>query len=144
MREAIGQSFLLNLIIFFIIAIAFVFVGSIGYSKAFKIKNRIINIIEEHEEFDSATKDDIAEALSTVGYQVSTGRAKCKAKAGGTHLYPSGGNYGEYDYCVYKYEDSRGNYYYGVTTFMKFHFPIIHDLIEFPVYGETKTFGILE
>lgn len=143
MREAVGQSLLLSLLFFFIIAIMFTFVGSISYTKAFKIKNRIINIIEEHEKFDSETQADIAEALSNVGYQVSTGRAECHAKQGGTQVYPSGVS-GQFDYCVYKYTDSRENVYYGVTTFMKFHFPVIHNLIEFPVYGETKTFGILE
>ena len=159
MREAIGQGLLVSIIIFFIMAVAFLFVGSMSYSKAFKIKNRIINIIEEYAatngkdsidtgtSLDSELKDQIRDALDTVGYQVGSGR-KCKAKAGGVQLYPDGSNV-DYDYCVYKYEttssaDKPTHTYYGVTTYMTIHIPFISDLVELPVYGETKTFGILE
>ena len=150
MRDAIGQSFLVTIIIFFIIAISFLFVGSIGYSKAFKIKNRIIDIIEENGGFNDAAESEISAALDDIGYQVMIGKTShCRAKGDGVQVHPeSSTSYGNYDYCVFKYESSesknRPYVYYGVTTFMTIHIPIVHKFIQLPVYGETKTFGILE
>ncbi len=150
MRDAIGQSFLVMIIIFFIIAVALLFVGSIGYSKAFKIKNRIIDIIEQSGGYNDEAEAKIESVLDDIGYQVMVGNTShCRAKGEGVQVHPSSGtSYGNYDYCVFKYESSedtnRPYTYYGVTTFMTIHIPVIHQFIQLPVYGETKTFGILE
>ena len=40
---------------------------------------------------------------------------------------------GEDGFC----EDPNGNYYV-VVTFIHFEFPVIGDILTFPVYGETK------
>ncbi len=151
MREAIGEALLLNLIIGIVIVVALMFIGSISYSKAFKLKNRIINIIEEHHGYTADAIDEINAILSDVGYQVSNGISGCVEKKNNaqtsTKLHPNEYNTKGYNYCVVLYNDAKGKAYYGVTTFMKFELPIIGDtlgILEFPVYGETKTFGILD
>ena len=45
MKEAIGTSMVFNLIMVFTGVFIAILVGSIAYSKSFKIRNRIINIV---------------------------------------------------------------------------------------------------
>ena len=56
MRDAIGHTFLYNIVILFVFIIAFVLVGSLSYSKAFKAKNEIVSIIEKHREYEKRLK----------------------------------------------------------------------------------------
>ena len=42
MREAIGNTFIVNLLMVFLGVMSALLVGSVSYSKAFKVKNRII------------------------------------------------------------------------------------------------------
>ena len=144
MRESIGHALLLFLIVTFIGVIGLVFAESINYSKAYKLKNRIVNIIEEHGGYTTSAQEEINEILSDVGYQVNRGNPKCQRRSGAIDVYPTAFRKGGFNYCVVKYDDSKGREYYGVTTFMKFDFPFVGGFMEFPVYGETKTFGILD
>lgn len=139
MREALGNTFIVNIVILFIVIFVFLFVGSISYTKAFKIKNKIVNYIEDSGSFDKKTQERIAEMLKGTGYRVVAGNPKCNSR-GGEVLTKEAGNY---RYCVVKFENEKGTYY-GVTTYLYFDFPIINSLLEFPVYGETKVIGILD
>ena len=47
MKEAVGNSMVLTFIFVFIAIFIILFVGSIAYSKGFKVRNRIIDIIEK-------------------------------------------------------------------------------------------------
>ena len=49
MRESIGSALLLNIVLVLVGCISLFLVGSIAYSKAYKVKNRIINIIEKYD-----------------------------------------------------------------------------------------------
>lgn len=139
MREALGNTFIVNIVIIFVIVFVFLFVGSISYTKAFKIKNKIINYIEDSGSFDKATQERIAATLKETGYRVVAGVPKCNDR-GGELLTREANNY---RYCVVRYTNDKGTYY-GVTTYIYFDFPIINSLLEFPVYGETKIMGILD
>lgn len=143
MKESIAQAFILNLILFFFVILVLLLFGSINYSKAYKVKNRIITIIEKYGEFDSAAKDEIVDNMVKAGYQTTTeGNGKCdsdKIKNGGTLVYPveNDASGRHYDYCVIKHKSSVGEYY-QVVVYMKFEIPIIGGFLEFPVKGETK------
>lgn len=140
MREALGNAFIVNLIIIFIIVFIVIFAGSTSYTKAFKVKNQIINMIEEHHGDYEKAAGEIDNYLGRIGYRVG-GKGKCPA--GSTAAASN------YQYCVAKViqngsSESGENYFYRVTTYMYFELPIIASLIQIPVSGETKTFGILE
>lgn len=144
MKESIGNAFIFNLVIIFIgIAIALL-VGSISYSKAFKIRNRIIATIENCNGYttektsinnlcdrDGGAKAIIDEDLRAIGYKIST--RSCPIRNGVEDLANS-----DYHYCIYEFNNSRGTYY-GVTVYISFDIPIIGDTIKIPIYGETKT-----
>ncbi len=140
MREAIGNAFIVNIIVIFIVVFIVIFAGSTSYTKAYKVKNQIINIIEEHHGDYVGATADINNYLGEVGYRVG-GNGTCPA--GSTAAVSN------YRYCYAKITQNTGserggNYYYRITTYMYFELPIIESLIRIPVSGETKTFGILE
>ena len=131
MREAIGSSLLFNLILTIIIIMVAFLIGSLAYSKAFKVKNRIIDIIEKNGSYEGS-ENEINSVLSDIGYRKSRTNNTCKKDS----LVSNG----TYEYCVYKLQSSEmaGNYYYKVTTYMYFDIPVINSLLKFPVSGETK------
>ena len=51
MRDAIGGVFSLQIILVFVILINGYLAYSVNYTRAFRVKNEIINIVEESEGF---------------------------------------------------------------------------------------------
>lgn len=153
MKESIGNAFVSGLVIMFLFLIVLILTFAINYSRANKIKNRLLNYIAAYSELHSKVSDgseisgfidlenndlkkQINEELAKVGYRRNEGgfnQNYCPDKDNAALLNPQS----DYRYCVYGYKTSRG-YYYGVTTFMYFDIPIIGTTLEFPVYGETR------
>lgn len=150
MREAFGNAFIINFVIVFVGIFIFFFAGSLAYTKAFKVKNKIINIIEERGGYDSTSEDlktEITDYLKDAGYRiVSTG--SCPEKKGMTLVNGSNGNnniINGYLYCVWeKNDESERGTYYGVQTYMYFDVPIVGETVTIPVYGETKYLGMFD
>ena len=57
MREAFGGSWLLGFVALFIVLFSAYLAVSINYTKAFKAKNKIINIIEQNEGMSKSVGD---------------------------------------------------------------------------------------
>lgn len=140
MRESIGASFVVYAIVIFVAIFSLFFIMGLNYTKAFKMKNRIVDIIEENECYeggDCASSEQIATALKEAGYRMKGGKPDC-------NRYMKGRNgkviSSENHYCVYKVTTSRGDYY-GAVTFMYFEIPLFNIHKEYPVYGETKVMG---
>lgn len=145
MKESIGNAFVFGLFITFAFLLMFMLSAAINYSRANKIKNKILNHIASVAELetnsgsyldtDSLSKlvnDDLAK----IGYRANTGgwnQNKCKKRNGAEVI----NSQSDYHYCVYAFQTDKG-YYYGVTTFMYFDIPVIGATLEFPVYGETR------
>lgn len=130
MKEAIGNSMVFNLIMIFVSVFIALLVGSIAYSKGFKVRNRIIDIVQQHEGYTAEAIEEIDENLANIGYRIVD--KECKQRNNADSIAES-----DYRYCLYEYTTSRGNYY-GVTVFIHFDIPLIGDFIEIPVYGETS------
>lgn len=142
MKAAIGGSSLLNIALFFVSIVILFFVGIIAYSKAYKINNRIIEVIEKHQQYGEVVETELYDDLRTAGYITATS-SQVKEKCGENNL-----NSSEYLYCVYLDEDSLkegslndDGYLYEVVTYIHFDFPIIGDTLTFAVKGETKILG---
>ena len=143
MRESVGGAYLLYIAIFFISAVLIIFVSTLSYNKAFKAKNRIIEIIEEHGNFDISDSDDSTENeiinyLIESGYVISKNTFNCPSINGVNALDKSEKD--KFEYCVYEY-NSNGKKYYKVATYAYFKFPIINSAFKYTVYGETKLIG---
>lgn len=158
MKEAIANAGISNLVIIFVIILLTFFIGSLSYSKAFKVKNKIIEEIEKDQEYtkgsSNSTENRVEQWLSNIGYRVNTTNQKntstCASKVNG-----NGGSYGtlintngNYQYCVYEFNTCTENSdkakcgkYYRVITYMYFDIPIISGFIKIPVNGETMIFN---
>lgn len=148
MRESIANSYIFMLVMLFIGIIILLFTGSLAYSKAFKVKTRIISIIEKHKGYTDAAKAEIDDVLQDVGYKIV--ERNCPNKTGGVPLEVN--SVRGYNYCVYEFtphidpaNPNKGKGpYYGVSTFMHFDIPLIGDFLQFEVYGETKIIYVID
>ena len=66
MNEALGGSGLFNIVIVIVSALVLLLVGFLAFSKAFKVKNHIVNFINEDKGYADKTK--IESDLYSVGY----------------------------------------------------------------------------
>ena len=140
MREATGQVGLMNIMLFVIGIIIILLAGSIAYSKAFRVKNKIIDIIEKHNIYDSNTNSEITSTLTSLGYRTASKQdyeKNCKSTIDGYKLETN--SHPNHLYCVYKSNNSTNKkYYYKVVAYMYFDLPVIGAYIKIPVSGETK------
>lgn len=125
MRESIGATFLIKIMIVFIVLYNSLLAIAVNYAMVFRVKNRIINLLEEYEGCSGA-KSYIRDYIGQVGYY----RASSS------------------DYKPYKIEahnNGTTGTYYTVSTYIDFDFPIIHNALHMPITGETKLiYGINE
>lgn len=139
MKAATGNAMLMNIIIVFLVIVMALLVTSISYTKAFRIKNRIVDIIEYYDGnfSDNETKitNDINDSLISVGYKLS-GTNKCKEIDNKQALNINS----NYQVCIYEYNDSNRGKYYKVIAYMYFDVPVIGGMLNIPVSGETKVF----
>lgn len=146
MREAIGGTWIFGLVIVFIVLFTSYLALSVNYSKAFKVKNKIITLIEENEGLTDKAQEDIVSYLNNVGYFVygPCGRDSELEEEGysaPTGYEGQGLTNRKYKYCVATREsnsDTLDRKYYKVTVFFKFDIPILDNIFTFPVTGETK------
>ena len=158
MKEAIANAGVFNLVIIFVIILLAFFIGSLSYSKAFKVKNKIIEEIEKHQGYTIGVNDSsegrVEEWIKNIGYRQNVGNVKntsvCPSTASG-----NGGEdgvllneTGDYQYCVYEFDTcseksdkAKCGKYYRVITYMYFDIPIISQLLRLPVSGETMIFN---
>lgn len=142
MRDAVGGTFMIKvLLVFLAVYICFIAVA-LNYAKAFRVKNKIIDIIEQNEGFDIDSKDTsdtsvrgrIDIYLKSVNYNI-TDIDRLAKDTDGT-CYDRG-------YCIIEYDSNNiegklSGKYYKVTTFVKLEFPFFNLTIPIRVVGETR------
>lgn len=140
MKAATGNAMLMNIMIVFIVIVMALLVTSISYTKAFRVKNRIIDIIEYYNGDFSNSEDEITNeintSLSSVGYRLSSSTS-CK-KIDNKEALELNTNY---QMCIYEYSDVNRGKYYKVISYMYFDVPLIGGILNIPVSGETKIFN---
>lgn len=139
MSDATGQAGLLNIMLAIIAIIIVLLSGSIAYSKSFRVKNRIIDIIEKHNSYDTAAREEVEQTLSKLGYRTASREdynTLCKDVDGFVKVNLTS----NYLYCVYTTSDSSNDVYtYKVVAYMYFDIPFLSNTIKIPVSGMTKT-----
>ncbi|MBE6144779.1 MAG: hypothetical protein E7169_04320 [Firmicutes bacterium] len=135
MKESISNSYIFSIVIIFVGIIIVLLIGSLSYSKAFKVKTKVISIIEKHREFNNAAKTEIESFLKTSGYTVtrSNNYGSCPNVNGAEAINTTK----NYDYCVYRFDTVKGPYY-RVTVFISFDFPVLSSYLRIPMSGETR------
>lgn len=143
MDESIGNGFVMAIVIFFLTLIILFFTASFAYTKAFKVKSRMVNIIEKYGDYNADARTEIENTLDDIGYRKSH-LEECKTNGRFTNAVPQTvpGNT-NYHYCIYKFDAGERGNYFGVVAYMYFEIPLLGRVLSFPVYGETKTMGLL-
>lgn len=135
MREAIGTTYLLNIIIIFIVTVFAAITGIISYNKAYKVSTRIGDAIERAEGYNTLSKEEIDRVLISLGYR--RGNANCAATYKNGTLVTLNDN--NFEYCVYRNDSGakdKKHYQYAVLTYMYFDLPIISEF-KVPIYVKT-------
>lgn len=118
MREAIGGTFLINLMITFLVIYNGLFAVAVNYAIAFRVKNQIINILEQNEGCKNSM-DNIINYVDNVGYY----RGFQSANARGFEINAT--------------QISGRGTFYGVTTHIAVDLPLINRF-KIDVFGETE------
>ena len=134
MKESINNAFIFNMVILFLVIIIAILIGSLSYSKAFKVKSKIIDILEKHQAYNSKSRTEIDGILREIGYKTNQSRKNTCPGGHGVLVTPHNSNF---RYCVYRNDTSNG-FYFTVASFVYFEIPVIGDILEFPVYGDTR------
>ena len=140
MRDAVGGSFMIKVFIVFLgVYIVFMAVA-LNYAKAFRVKNQIINIIEQNEGIDADDYNDksnnsslskIYSYLAKVSYTTGNDVAKNKCETG-SYIDD------RYIFCINTYTYDKNKTYYKVTTFVSLELPFFGINIPVPIKGETR------
>ena len=155
MRESIGGSLLLYIVLFFIGLIILFFAAILSYAKAYRVKNRIINYLENANYYNDNgphyydLNEGINNELQGIGYSYKAPKKcnfnnKCVEISGvddDENINRKSFKGGKYNYCLCKVNNGVDGYYYEVITFTEFEFPIIKSVIKSSVHGETKIMG---
>lgn len=148
MREAIGGTWITQLIIIFMFIFVAYLALSINYSKAFRVKNQTLSIIEKREGINDTSLKYINSYLKKSGYDT---KGKCKdmgnnvygiSNLNSTSLTLVRNTNEEYYYCLVKVKSPSKNFqykaYYKVKLFFHFSLPVMGNISTFDVSGQTK------
>lgn len=141
MRESFGGAFMIKLVLIFIVIYISFMAVAINYAKAFRIKNRIIDILEQNQYVGNKDTDTIYKIenfLKNSSYNYVDNDSindHCK-------------NEGGYDptkmgICIVDKEESdpegEQRKHFKVITYISISFPIFKIYMTVPISGETKT-----
>ena len=139
MREAIGGTWLFGLVITFIVFFASFLAVSINYSKAFNVKNNVVDLISKYEGNNESARSHVGTYLSSTGYLVS---GDCLEGYTGYDLNGTKKTGGKAYYCVKcdyaSGENLMNKKYYSVIVFFRIDLPMIGKLTTFNITGETE------
>ena len=137
MKGAIGGTILFQMMMLFVVIYMALLALGINYAVTFRVKNQIVNILENNSGYENAAPK-IEEYLSSVSYYGGK-RTTSLSKGDGSKCLNGTSNY-----CVEKIELTSGGYYYVVTTFVNLDLPMVGKINELPVKGETSVMGRLK
>lgn len=156
MRESIGGGWLFGIVIVFIFMFSGFLAYSISYTKAFNVKNEVVNYIEHNEGFttydgdfsvenesdpsilNKSVEGKIYNLIYNAGYDFEgNGTVKCS---------DNGVNY--YGVCISKFcpigqpnevNHKMSQVHYKVTTYINFQIPFLGLKFTIPITGETRS-----
>ncbi len=143
MRDALGGIVNIQFILIFIVLVSSYLAFSVNYTKAFRAKNRVIDIYEAYdgELENEGAQRKINTYLKKIGYN--------PAKSYITAMQNSCGNNCECQngYCIKRVavdnKSGLNREYAEVTTMVSIDFPILNQLLPhvgfFKIQGSTKT-----
>ena len=143
MKESYGGMFLITLVTIFVVLFMSILLLGINYTRAFKVKNEVINILERKQGFNPEAKTEIDNYTDQMHYGGEEDLLKGKCTGTKSNAVDN--------ICIEKKgitmgEDGEDAYaYYKVTTYIYIEIPlVIKGKFLVPVSGETKTIELVE
>ena len=134
MRESFGGVFIIKLLLVFIVVYVSFMAVALNYAKAFRVKNQVINIVEQYQysgSSDSAVVAEIERFLNKVPYVVDG--IDCGNDVNNESIKNVKG------VCIEPMiSTSSTEQYYKITTYIKIDFPFFGIELVIPISGETK------
>ena len=149
MKKVIGETYVYNLVIIFLLIMLGFLMASYSYSKAYRVSKSILKIIENYSGYagtDSVTQTAIDQYLIGIGYNRSAVNCPIEDDSSGKKKEADWAISGICIYEIDKTKDADGkNLYvtYGVVSYMRIDLPLI-ELISIPIYGETEKIYVFE
>lgn len=147
MRESMGGAWLTGLVITFMLIFVAYLTVMINYSTVFKTKNEVVHIIEKYEGLSEKTDGSVQiinQYLANSGYNAK-GKCECKgdpnscygAEDLSSHNLTKNPTNGQYYYCVQYTNSAEKTGYYDVQLFLKFDLPVLGQIGQFKIKGQT-------
>ncbi len=158
MKESVGYTVSLNIMIIFITIIVAFLCAALIYFKSNKVSNIITSGIEKYEGYNNTSINEISMNLTSIGYGSHSLETSCREEnpvedkgtfSGTCNLL--GDEFvnaqGQIGYCVYicyeedNFEDGiyKGEYYYyKIRTNMMINVPILNNFLDIPIYSNTN------
>ena len=140
MRESFGGAFMIKLVLIFIVVYISFMAVAINYAKAFRVKNGVINILEQYKYNGSKNKEDpvikkVDDYLKNVPYNHGANDKEEK------HCNSQGDNhvFTKYGVCLVKVSSDASPRYFKVITYISIDFPFFNISMTIPISGETKS-----
>ena len=155
MKESVGYTVTLNIVITFIIIVFTFLSAALIYFKSNKVSNVITDTIEKYEGYNTIAQNEINIKLTSLGYNKKTvncsnyyNRIDSKLRdaqtANGECKYATSDGSafdGKDGYCVFVCDevvDGEKYYYYKISTNMMLNIPIINDMLDIPIFSNTN------
>ena len=144
MKESVGYTVTLNIVITFIIIVFAFLSAALIYFKSNKVSNVITETIEKYEGYSSSAISEIEVKLTSLGYnKKSVNCANYKNRIGAQERSKCSDSLtdGSDGYCVFvcsELYDDECYYYYKISTNMMINIPIINDLLNIPIFSNTN------
>lgn len=138
MKESISNALVFMIVIIVIGICATIVFFSLGYSKTYKIKSKVIDIIEKNGTYDDTTvRTEIEDYLKTAAYSSESNKTgeECPTEDGNSAI----NTLKNYRFCIYQHKTVKGSYY-TVRVYMTYNIPVIGDFIKlrYHITGDTR------
>ena len=146
MKESIGYTVTLNIIIVFLIILFTFLSAALIYFKSNKVSNVITETIEKYEGYNDYSKSEIGLKLTSWGYNKNKvdcdnyyNKIGSKEKTNCSDSLTDGSE----GYCVFVCrefmdEEDEWYYYYKISTNMMINVPLINELLNIPIFSNTN------
>ncbi|MBE6157420.1 MAG: hypothetical protein E7160_01345 [Firmicutes bacterium] len=145
MRDAFGGIVNISMIVVFLVIVSGYLAFNVSYTKAFRVKNKIITTIEQYEglcDEDSDCAKIIDEYIRNIGYSPYTNITVKPNGCTPVHTPNDNGNGYYIARCGGTDDIDNKKVYYKVITFIDINIPIINQVMSgmhiFEVSGNTK------
>lgn len=151
MRETFGSTWTMQLMFSFTLLFVCFLAVTISYSKAFRIRNEVISIIEKNGGYTTGARQIIDDYIKNTGYTASGncsyeptkktyGIKDLNGTTSSRVLISSGNSNQKFLYCIsrdYANSIQVSDVIYEVTMFYKFNLPIVGEITSFTIEGKT-------